>query len=68
MNNSKWALAAAVAAIFSTADVATADDVTLSHFEPLQQLTLLSLQETPAGSQLPPPQSLSAPSVAPSQS
>ena len=40
MKNSKWALVAAVAAIFSTADAATADDVTLSHFEPLQQLTL----------------------------
>ena len=40
MNTSKWALAAAVAAVFSTADAARPDDVMLSHYEPLQQLTL----------------------------
>ncbi len=40
MKNSKWALAAAVAAIFSTANAAGPDDVMLSHYEPLQQLTL----------------------------
>ena len=40
MNTSKWALAATVAAIFSTADAAGPDDVMLSHYEPLQQLTL----------------------------
>ena len=40
MNYSKWALAAAVAAIFSTANAAGPDDVMLSHYEPLQQLTL----------------------------
>lgn len=42
MNTSKWALAAALAAIFSTVNAAGPDDVTLSHFEPLQQLTLRS--------------------------
>ena len=40
MNTSKWALAAAVAAIFSAANAAGSDDVMLSHYEPLQQLTL----------------------------
>ena len=40
MNTSKWALATAVAAIFSTANAAGPDDVMLSHYEPLQQLTL----------------------------
>ena len=40
MKNSKWALAAAVTAIFSTANAAGPDDVMLSHYEPLQQLTL----------------------------
>ena len=40
MNASKWALAAAVAAIFSAANAAAPDDVMLSHYEPLQQLTL----------------------------
>ena len=40
MNTSKWTLVAAVAAIFSTANAAGPDDVMLSHYEPLQQLTL----------------------------
>ena len=48
MNNSKWALAAAVAAVFSTADAATADDVMLSHYEPLQQLTLNTVSSAAA--------------------
>jgi len=40
MNISKLVLAAAVAAIFSTANAAGPDAVMLSHHEPLQQLTL----------------------------
>ncbi len=48
MNSSKWVLAAAVAAVFSAADAATADDVTLSHFEPLQQLTLNTMSSAAA--------------------
>ena len=48
MNNLKWALAAAVAAVFSTADAAMADDVTLSHYEPLQQLTLNTVSSATA--------------------
>jgi uncharacterized repeat protein (TIGR01451 family) len=48
MNTSKWALAAAVAAIFSTANAAGPDDVMLSHFEPLQQLTLHTMSSDAA--------------------
>ncbi len=42
MHTSKWALATALAAIFSTVNAAVPDNVTLSHYEPLQQLTLRS--------------------------
>ncbi len=42
MNTSKWVLAATLVAIFSTAIAAGPDAVTLSHYEPLQQLTLRS--------------------------
>lgn len=48
MNTLKWALAAAVAAIFSTADAAGPDDVMLSHHEPLQQLTLQTMSSDSA--------------------
>ena len=48
MNTSKWALAAAVAAIFSTANAAGPDDVMLSHYEPLQQLTLHTMSSDAA--------------------
>jgi uncharacterized repeat protein (TIGR01451 family) len=48
MNHSKWALAAAVAAVFSTADAAGPDDVMLSHYEPLQQLTLNTVSSAAA--------------------
>jgi hypothetical protein len=48
MNNLKWALAAAVAAVFSTANAAGPDDVMLSHYEPLQQLTLNSVSSAAA--------------------
>jgi len=48
MNTSKWALAAIVAAIFSTANAAGPDDVMLSHYEPLQQLTLHTMNSDAA--------------------
>jgi uncharacterized repeat protein (TIGR01451 family) len=48
MNTSKWVLAVAVAAVFSTADAATSDDVMLSHYEPLQQLTLNTVSSAAA--------------------
>ncbi len=42
MNTSKWALGAALAAIFSAADAADRNDISVSHFEPLQRLELHS--------------------------
>lgn len=43
MNTSKWAIAAACAAIFSTTAAAGPNDVMLSHYEPLEQLDLRSI-------------------------
>jgi uncharacterized repeat protein (TIGR01451 family)/MYXO-CTERM domain-containing protein len=40
MNTSKWAIAAACAAAFSSAAVAGPNDVTLTHYDSLQQLSL----------------------------
>jgi hypothetical protein len=40
MSTSKWAIAAACTAIFSTIAEAGPDDIRLSHYEPLQQLNL----------------------------
>ena len=40
MNTSKWALGAALAAIFSVADAADRNDISVAHFEPLQRLEL----------------------------
>jgi len=48
MNTLKWALAAAVAAIVSMANAAGPDDVMLSHYEPLQQLTLHTMSSDAA--------------------
>lgn len=40
MNTSKWALGAALAAMFSVANAADRNDISVAHFEPLQRLEL----------------------------
>ncbi len=48
MNTSKWALGVAVAAIFSTAAAADRNDIGLSHYEPLLQLEVRSVDAAAA--------------------
>jgi len=52
MNTSKWAIAAACAVIFSTTAEAGPGDITLSHYEPLQQLSLRSTVASEANGSL----------------
>ena len=48
MSTSKWALAAALAATFSTANAADPQSVALSYYEPLQQVELRSMTRAAA--------------------
>ena len=50
MNTSKWALAAALAATFTTANAADRDMISLSHYEPLHQLEMRTVTARAANS------------------